>query len=315
MIYIIVPIFNTEKYLEQCLSSIQKQTFQNWRCLLVNDGSTDGCAKICDTFVNSDSRFIYLYQENKGLSAARNKGIECAIDFSDNGGNDFICFVDSDDYIEPVYLEKMLEPYQSNNNIDLVICGYFNDNTPKKNSFITQSKSGIRDRIETMREFANPRSFKGFAWNKLYKLDLIDQNNLRYDMNCILVEDALFNHQYMSCCMQSYYVDCPLYHYITRSDSLTNQSFKEKNWRLLESYRNIIEFCGLQKDKELDALLNENYLNHEITILKKMKFSKTPVDREKMQRLKEKVKSEMLSIWCAHNISLKRKIVAMYLSF
>lgn len=156
--------------------------------------------------------------------------------------------------------------------------------------------------------------------NKLFydvigKLDLIEQNNLRYDMNCILVEDALFNHQYMSCCMQSYYVDCPLYHYITRSDSLTNQSFKEKNWKLLESYRNIIKFCGLQKDKELDVLLNENYLNHEITILKKMKFSKTPVDREKMQWLKEKVKSEIRSIWCAHNISLKRKLMAIYLSF
>lgn len=108
---------------------------------------------------------------------------------------------------------------------------------------------------------------------------------------------------------------CPLYHYITRSDSLTNQSFKEKNWKLLESYRNIIKFCGLQKDKELDVLLNENYLNHEITILKKMKFSKTPVDREKMQWLKEKVKSEIRSIWCAHNISLKRKLMAIYLSF
>lgn len=103
--------------------------------------------------------------------------------------------------------------------------------------------------------------------------------------------------------------------YITRSDSLTNQSFKEKNWKLLESYRNIIKFCGLQKDKELDVLLNENYLNHEITILKKMKFSKTPVDREKMQWLKEKVKSEIRSIWCAHNISLKRKLMAIYLSF
>lgn len=223
--------------------------------------------------------------------------------------------MDSDDYIEPDYLEKMLEPYQANSSLDLVICNYFNDNTPKENSFITQSKYGIRDRIETMREFANPKSFKGFAWNKLYKLDLIEQNNLRYDMNCILVEDALFNHQYMSCCMQSYYVDCPLYHYITRSNSLTNQSFKEKNWKLLESYRNIIKFCGLQKDKELDVLLNENYLNHEITILKKMKFSKTPVDREKMQWLKEKVKSEIRSIWCAHNISLKRKLMAIYLSF
>lgn len=314
MVYIVVPIFNTEKYLEQCLKSIHKQTYQNWKCLLVNDGSTDGCSQICETFANGDSRYVYIYEENKGLSAARNKGIECAIDFS-GGGHDFVCFVDSDDYIEPDYLEKMLEPYQANSSLDLVICNYFNDNTPKENSFITQSKYGIRDRIETMREFTNPKSFKGFAWNKLYKLDLIEQNNLRYDMNCILVEDALFNHQYMSCCMQSYYVDCPLYHYITRSDSLTNQSFKEKNWKLLESYRNIIKFCGLQKDKELDVLLNENYLNHEITILKKMKFSKTPVDREKMQWLKEKVKSEIRSIWCAHNISLKRKLMAIYLSF
>lgn len=98
--------------------------------------------------------------------------------------------MDSDDYIEPDYLEKMLEPYQANSSLDLVICNYFNDNTPKENSFITQSKYGIRDRIETMREFANPKSFKGFAWNKLYKLDLIEQNNLRYDMNCILVEDS-----------------------------------------------------------------------------------------------------------------------------
>lgn len=171
MVYIVVPIFNTEKYLEQCLKSIHKQTYQNWKCLLVNDGSTDGCSQICETFANGDSRYVYIYEENKGLSAARNKGIECAIDFSGGGGHDFVCFVDSDDYIEPDYLEKMLEPYQANSSLDLVICNYFNDNTPKENSFITQSKYGIRDRIETMREFANPKSFKGFAWNKLYKLD------------------------------------------------------------------------------------------------------------------------------------------------
>ena len=76
MVYIVVPIFNTEKYLEQCLKSIHKQTYQNWKCLLVNDGSTDGCSQICETFANGDSRYVYIYEENKGLSAARNKGIE-----------------------------------------------------------------------------------------------------------------------------------------------------------------------------------------------------------------------------------------------
>ena len=65
MVYIVVPIFNTEKYLEQCLKSIHKQTYQNWKCLLVNDGSTDGCSQICETFANGDSRYVYIYEENK----------------------------------------------------------------------------------------------------------------------------------------------------------------------------------------------------------------------------------------------------------
>ena len=61
MVYIVVPIFNTEKYLEHCLKSIHKQTYQNWKCLLVNDGSTDGCSQICETFANGDSRYVYIY--------------------------------------------------------------------------------------------------------------------------------------------------------------------------------------------------------------------------------------------------------------
>ena len=135
-----------------------------------------------------------------------------------------------------------MEPYFQNKKIDLTICNYFNDNHPKLNGFVSKQNenSNIRNRIETMREFANPRSFKGFAWNKLYRLDIIEFNNLRYDVDCVLVEDALFNHQYMSNCSVSYYIDDPLYHYITRNDSLTNQSFKEKNWDLLILYFGII---------------------------------------------------------------------------
>lgn len=64
------------------LKIYSQATYQNWKCLLVNDGSTDGCSQICETFANGDSRYVYIYEENKGLSAARNKGIECAIDFS-----------------------------------------------------------------------------------------------------------------------------------------------------------------------------------------------------------------------------------------
>lgn len=238
--------------------------------------------------------------------------------FYRGGGQDsYICFIDSDDYVERDYLKKLVEPYFQNKKIDLTICNYFNDNHPKLNGFVSKQNenSNIRNRIETMREFANPRSFKGFAWNKLYRLDIIEFNNLRYDVDCVLVEDALFNHQYMSNCSVSYYIDDPLYHYITRNDSLTNQSFKEKNWDLLKSYKKIMDFCEKQKDGMLTSLLRENYLSHEITILKKINLSKTPVDKDKKMLLKSKIRESLKDILLAQNISLKRKGLAVYLAY
>lgn len=236
--------------------------------------------------------------------------------FYREGQGSYICFIDSDDYVERDYLKKLVEPYFQNKKIDLTICNYFNDNHPKLNGFVSKQNenSNIRNRIETMREFANPRSFKGFAWNKLYRLDIIEFNNLRYNVDCVLVEDALFNHQYMSNCSVSYYIDDPLYHYITRNDSLTNQSFKEKNWDLLKSYKKIMDFCEKQKDGMLTSVLRENYLSHEITILKKINLSKTPVDKDKKMLLKSKVRESLKDILLAQNISLKRKGLAVYLA-
>lgn len=107
--------------------------------------------------------------------------------FYRGGQGSYICFIDSDDYVERDYLKKLVEPYFQNKKIDLTICNYFNDNHPKLNGFVSKQNenSNIRNRIETMREFANPRSFKGFAWNKLYRLDIIEFNNLRYDVDCV----------------------------------------------------------------------------------------------------------------------------------
>ena len=86
---IIVPCYNGEKFVDRCFDSILKQKYAHMEVIVVNDGSTDGCSQICETFANGDSRYVYIYEENKGLSAARNKGIECAIDFSGGGMTSF----------------------------------------------------------------------------------------------------------------------------------------------------------------------------------------------------------------------------------
>lgn len=100
LISIIVPIFNTEKHLHQCLDSILSQSYGNFECLLINDGSTDASASICREYIAKDARFRYFEKENGGVSSARNLGIE-------RSGGAYITFIDSDDWIEFDYLEVL----------------------------------------------------------------------------------------------------------------------------------------------------------------------------------------------------------------
>ena len=119
LISVIVPVYNVEKYLEECLDSIQCQTYKNIEVLLVNDGSTDNSEEICERFCRQDSRFHLINQENKGLSGARNRGM------SESKG-EFITFVDSDDVIKEDMLEQLMEQVTSEE-IDIVECWYSND--------------------------------------------------------------------------------------------------------------------------------------------------------------------------------------------
>ena len=102
MISVIVPVYNVEKYLEECLDSIQDQTYSDIEVILVNDGSTDSSKEICKKYCKQDSRFLLINQENQGLSAARNKGVEIST-------GEYIVFVDSDDIIKTNYLEKLMQ--------------------------------------------------------------------------------------------------------------------------------------------------------------------------------------------------------------
>ena len=119
LISIIVPIYNVEEYLEECLDSIQCQTYNNIEVILVNDGSTDASKEICERFCRQDSRFHLINQENKGLSGARNRGM------SESHG-EFITFVDSDDVLKEDMLEQLMEQVTSEE-IDIVECWYSND--------------------------------------------------------------------------------------------------------------------------------------------------------------------------------------------
>ena len=115
LISVIVPIYNVEKYLERCLDSIIKQTYKNLDIILVDDGSIDNSTKICDEYVKKDSRIKVIHKENGGLSDARNVGI-------DNSDGKYICFIDSDDYIELDMIENLYDGIVKNN-ANICCCG------------------------------------------------------------------------------------------------------------------------------------------------------------------------------------------------
>jgi len=126
MISVIVPVYNVEKYLEECLDSIQNQTYSDIEVILVNDGSTDKSKEICGKYCKQDNRFQLLNQENQGLSAARNKGVEIST-------GEYIVFVDSDDIIKTNYLEKLMQ-YMAED-VDIVECIF----TVKKMEFLDEN--------------------------------------------------------------------------------------------------------------------------------------------------------------------------------
>ena len=119
MISVIVPVYNVEEYLEECLNSIQHQTYTDIEVILVNDGSRDGSKEICERYCQQDSRFHLINQENKGLSGARNRGMT-------ESKGEFITFVDSDDVIKDDMLEQLLK-HMTSEEMDIVECWYTND--------------------------------------------------------------------------------------------------------------------------------------------------------------------------------------------
>ncbi|MGV4529436.1 glycosyltransferase family 2 protein [Ornithobacterium rhinotracheale] len=166
MISVIVPIYNSDRYLRQCLESIQNQTFQDFEVILINDGSSDNSQSICEEFTTNDDRFKLINQENKGLSEARNIGLQQA-------SGDYICFVDSDDWLELNMLE-LLHGDITKENADISCCGYYIAKPNKNIPIWHQGDSVMWNRKEALSRLLINKEMKDFAWAKLYKKELFD---------------------------------------------------------------------------------------------------------------------------------------------
>ena len=188
-ISVIVPVYNSEKYLNRCIDSILVQTFTDFELILVDDGSSDSSKEICDTYLNKDKRVKVYHQHNSGASSARNTGLVHA-------QGDFISFIDADDYVDPYYLSGFIGYLGKDDEIDIIIQGRINIKNDTKR-MISVSKECILD-------LKNIHSFDDFNLNRFcgpcYKLissKLLRNNNIKFSEDIIFGEDFDFFLRYL----------------------------------------------------------------------------------------------------------------------
>lgn len=213
-ISVIVPYYNSNLFLlRKCISSILAQTYKNLEILVIIDGSEKNLTHIKEDFTTADDRIRFIDIQHSGVSVARNCGIE-------NSTGTYLAFIDSDDYVDEVFIEKL---YQGIQRADLSICGVAEQFFPTADAC-----------IDTKIFFSLPAEYNylqytNFSVNKLYKREIIEQNNIRFPETIKLGEDAIFLAHYYEHITQITISSLPLYHYVPNTTSATKK-FQPQYW-------------------------------------------------------------------------------------
>lgn len=282
LISVIIPVYNVEKYLKRCLDSIIKQTYKKLEIILVDDGSTDNSGKICDEYAKKDERIIVIHKANGGLSDARNKGIEIA-------KGKYIGFVDSDDWIS----DKMYETLYSNAikyDADISCCEFirtkdFNEKVDEK-KYDNIKKAYNQDEYIKIFFKIGTQQCVYYAWNKLYKRDII-QNNL-YPIG-LTSEDVQGTFKTLIKSNKIVSVNYPYYYYFINDNSITGKKFAEKDFDLLQIWDNVVAICKENKPEYLEmAILNRNRIDYTLLMRMAMQLSN--------KEIRDKYKEEILKL-------------------
>ena len=227
VVSIIIPVYNVEKYFRRCLDSISSQTYKDWECILIDDGSPDNCGKICDEYADKDSRFKVIHQINSGVSNARNNGINAA-------SGRWIMIVDSDDWIDSNTLETVIPLTESYN---IVQWGYYRSSETEDLSKSVYTHDFSLLNLDDSEPYGSHTAM-------LFRKSFLDDNQLRYKTDMTMGEDWLF---VFECYLKTNKVlnikDKAFYHYVQHDDSTVYKpSFKNIQSQIffIQRFENLI---------------------------------------------------------------------------
>ena len=224
---IVVAVYNAEKTLKKCVESLLNQTYNNIEIILVNDCSKDNSLDICTEYSKTNENVKVISNEkNSGVSATRNNGIN-------NSTGEYICFVDSDDYVEPDYLEELYETLvEYNAKLSICGCEYHNLIDKTTENFLWKSDNSVELVCLSSGFELYSSLYLNALWNKLFVTKLIKNNNIVFDESLAMGEDAKFSLEYIKCnnITDVVVISKPLYHYIR----WTKSSLMSGYWKQID---------------------------------------------------------------------------------
>lgn len=235
LISVIVPVYRVEEYLERCVKSILSQTYKNLEVILVDDGSPDQCPAICDACAEKDARVKVIHQENKGLSGARNAGIDAA-------SGEYLAFVDSDDYVSPHFIEELYQLLQDTG----CAIGQCRFSYVKGDGLVEEGDSAfcIYRGESLMEQLYGPEEKATcfvVAWNKLYWAELFKETGIRYPEGRIH-EDEATTYRLFHEAKKLAFLDWALYGYYTENGGSITSVFSAKRLQWLTAHEERIAF-------------------------------------------------------------------------
>lgn len=253
-ISIIIPVYQVEKYIKRCLDSILSQTYSNLEIILIDDGSRDMSGKICDEYAIKDSRIKVIHQDNAGVSAARNKGLDICT-------GDYITFVDSDDFLEPFMYEKMMEKV-TEYNCDVVMCDCVKDDGVAQTPYTHNIRAGFYDYNQLKEEYyphllmmenvEYPATISN--WLLLFRREIA--SSIRYIEGVRYSEDLLFGVQLLYNAKSFYYMKDEYYYHYWMNNESASHTFKKDKWKDYITLYN----AALNIFKDNKVILNQTYI-------------------------------------------------------
>lgn len=306
LVSIIVPIYNMEKFLPRCMNALLGQVYSNIEIILVNDGSTDSCEKICNEYAKAyPEKVIAIHKKNGGLSSARNTGMAHA-------SGKYVIFPDPDDWTEPDYIQKgmmLLQKYE----VECACLGHYVEYEDRCISINNNITLRCLDKQEAKRALLLPPSMNGFAWNKFYDLEIIRTHRLEFLEDVGTTEDLDFAFRYLEYCNKVCFApEERVYHYYQRVDAATYGKFSKKKVESIRTYEKII--LNSNGDKKLIMAAEDEICNTAINLIwlyKRDQFN----DEQSWSALKQYLKKYLKGYMKSDNYNTGRKIQALLAYF